>query len=70
MKLDPVLGEIDVETLRRRENANPEPQSPREFECEECGARCTLTTDGREAGHRWTCSRRIERRNADEEGSA
>jgi hypothetical protein len=53
---------VDLDVLRDRETSRPKPTTPREFRCEECGARCTRLTDGQsEAGHRTSCSRRLRR---------
>ena len=52
---------ITTDELRYRERAKPKPTTPREFRCDECGARCTRTLRGREAGHRKGCSRRLQR---------
>ena len=53
---------VDADVLRDREYQKPEPTTPREFRCPECGYRCTRLTDGvSEAGHRGDCSRRLER---------
>lgn len=40
---------ITADELRYRERAKPKPATPREFRCDECGARCTRTLRGREA---------------------
>jgi len=53
---------ITADELRYRERSKPKPTTSREFRCSESGARCTRLTDGHsEAGHRWYCSRRLER---------
>jgi hypothetical protein len=35
---------VDADVLRDREMAKPQPTTPREFRCSECGARCTRLT--------------------------
>jgi hypothetical protein len=56
------IKDIDAEELRRRENSQPSPSTPREFRCPNCNSRCTRLTDGHsEAGHRWDCERRLRR---------
>ncbi|WP_257299593.1 hypothetical protein [Haloarchaeobius sp. FL176] len=52
---------ITTDELRYRKRAKPKPTTAREFRCDECGARCTRTLRGREAGHRKGCSRRLQR---------
>lgn len=53
---------ITPDELRKREHQKPKPTKSREFQCSECGARCTRLTDGNtEVGHRWDCSRVLER---------
>lgn len=43
---------------RSRQYTKPEPRTDREFECGECEARCTRSTDSqREYGHDRSCSR-------------
>ncbi|WP_440990640.1 hypothetical protein [Haloarchaeobius baliensis] len=60
MSAEQLLG-ISLDELRARERSNPGPTTSREFRCDECGARCTRLTEGGEAGHRYDCSRRLQR---------
>lgn len=46
--------------LEKQIHAVPTVSKDREFQCDECGSRCTETDEGTELGHKYGCPQRPE----------